>query len=427
MTKRQLSSFSEAEAALAPYIPIVKEMTGKDITLDRMQPLMARIGNPQTKLKVIHVAGTSGKTSTAYYIASLLQQAGQTVGLTVSPHIDVLSERLQVNLEPLPEPLFCVVLTEFLDLIQGVEPRPSYFELLMAMAYWYFEKIGVDYAVIETGFGGLHDASNICQNADKVCVLTDIGFDHMHVLGNTLTQISAQKAGIMHEGNVAFTFEQPTEVMQVFKTYARRVGADLHDVDSVTSHNLQKSTIFMELPEFQKRNWQLAHAVIKYVAERDSLPQLSAEQLEQSMQTYVPGRMDKQQIGTTCLIMDGAHNEQKMAAFVKSFQVAFPSQKVPVLLGMKAGKEYLKVLELLKPITSQLIVTTYTIQQDVRSRPIDPHTIAKQARLIGFESIVIEPNTEAALRLILDDSPKIAIVTGSFYLLANIRGLMLKA
>lgn len=426
MTKVQLRTFAEAEAALQPYIPIVKQMTGKDITLQRMQPLMARLGNPERKLRVIHVAGTSGKTSTSYYTASLLHAAGKTVGLTVSPHIDVISERLQVNLEPLSEAVFCSVLSEFLELIESVEPLPSYFELLIAMAYWYFAKLGVDYAVIETGFGGLHDASNICQNPNKVCVLTDIGFDHTHILGNSLEQISLQKAGIMHPGNQAFTFEQNPDVISVFESYAKSVDAALHVLKQRRlTESVQDNGEFTHLPTFQQRNWTLAFGVYQYIAKRDDLLNLSMAQLAATMQTRVPGRMDIWIIDNTQLVMDGAHNEQKIKAFAESFAAAFPGVKVPILLGMKQGKEYADVLPLLRPLASRLILTTFDINQDLRSRPIDPQVLAGQARLDGFSDVLVEPNTAKALQAILEEKPNMAIVTGSFYLLANIRRLML--
>lgn len=428
MKKRQLRTFADAEAALQPYIPIVKQMTGKDITLERMEPLMTKIGNPETKLKVIHVAGTSGKTSTAYYIAGLLKAAGQTVGLTVSPHIDVVSERLQVNLKSLPEAEFCHVLSEFLSLIQDVEPMPSYFEVLMAMAYWYFAKIGVDYAVIETGFGGLHDASNVCHNTDKVCVLTDIGFDHMHILGHTLPEISLQKAGIMHKGNQAFTFEQPHEVLQTFKRYARKVGAHLGVVDgSSAKHVVDGNRVFEDLPEFQQRNWSLAHATYEYMTKRDHLSQLSTDKLEASMHTYVPGRMDMQKVGSMQIVMDGAHNAQKMSVFVNSFQAKFPGEKVPVLLAMKTGKEHNAVLPQLKLIASKLVITGFTVSQDLPSKPINPYLIAVEAKRVGFTDVVVEPDCLAALGLLIASPAKRGVITGSFYLLASLRPHMLNA
>lgn len=423
----RLRTFTDAEQALQPYIPIVHEMTGKDITLERMTPLMEQLGNPQERIKVIHVAGTSGKTSTAYYIADLLTLSGKTVGLTVSPHIDLISERLQINMKPLDETQFCEVLREFLGLIKGVEPRPSYFELLMAMAYWYFAKIGVDYAVIETGFGGLHDASNICKNPDKICILTDIGMDHMHILGHSVSEISVQKAGIMHQGNLAFTFKQANEVLEQFKAYASSQGAKLvivnQDAEQLTVRELDNLN---KLPIFQQRNWLMAHHVYEYLEQRDNLPALTNDVLQASLMLVVPGRMELVEFSGKTIIMDGAHNEQKMTAFVRSFQAKYPGRSVPVLLGMKTGKEYMAVLPLLKPITSQLIVTSFESGQDLPSKPIDPEVLADAAKRNGFESVAVYPDYQTALMQLVAVSGDIAVITGSFYLLASVRPHMLR-
>ncbi len=421
----KLANIAEAEQALAAYIPMVKAMTGRDITLERVQPLMAHLGNPQERLRIIHVAGTSGKTSTAYYLASLLQQAGKTAGLTVSPHIDTVAERIQVNLQPLAEEVFCRELGEFLDLIQNFEPEPSYFELLMALAYWYFAKIQVDYAVIETGFGGLHDASNIAQNPDKICVLTDIGYDHMHILGHTLEEIAAQKAGIMHAGNHAFTYRQADAVLSVFQKRADEVGATLEIVDEATERtNLDSTAKLADLPLYQQHNWLLAHHVYDSLAQRDGLSSLTVEQLNKSLETVVPGRMDIQQVGAKTLIMDGAHNGQKMEAFVESFQAQFPDQKAVVALCLKEGKEFQAVLPALQPITDQLILTTFKTSQDLPSKPIDPAVLADEARKLGYERVLIEPDYANAYQMLVEQAAPLGIVTGSFYLVATFRELM---
>src|SRR5271170_5393644 len=112
-----ISTIEEAEAALLPYVPLVAQLTGKGTTLDRVIPLMALAGNPQDRLKTVHIAGTSGKTSTSYYMAALLRATGKKVGLTVSPHVDSLAERVQINGQPLSEEQFCKDLAEFLEIV----------------------------------------------------------------------------------------------------------------------------------------------------------------------------------------------------------------------------------------------------------------------------------------------------------------------
>lgn len=250
---RQLKDFKDVEDALRVYIPLVKELTGKDTVLDRIKPLMSILGNPENKLKTIHIAGTSGKTSTSYYIAALLGQEGLNIGLTVSPHIDKISERTQVNGKPLEEDVFCQKLSEFLDIVDSSGIKPSYFELLYAFSIWLFSNLELDYAVIETGVGGLFDATNIVTREDKVCVITDIGFDHMKLLGNTLAEITYQKVGIVHSKNVLLMYEQNDEIMTVVNKWIKDHDAKLYPTTQKKEEALlNKTSSFEALPDFQK-------------------------------------------------------------------------------------------------------------------------------------------------------------------------------
>lgn len=414
-----INNIKEAELILAEYIPQVKELLGKDITLDRMVPLMDLLDNPQNKLRIIHVAGTSGKTSTAYYVASLLMGAGKRVGLTVSPHIDSITERVQIDLKPISEQQFCISLGEFLDIIKTSQLNPTYFEVLMAYAYWYFAKFGVDYAVIETGLGGLHDASNVATRSDKVCVITDIGLDHTHVLGRTLPKISTQKAGIIHDGNTVFMYSQSQEINDVVTQKATSKNAKL-ELLSQSAERQKIGNILSQnnLPIYQQRNWLLAYRTFCYVQQRDSLTDTN---LVASLQIKVPGRMDVHTINGKTLIMDGAHNQQKMHAFVTSFQSTYPGQKAAVVLALKQDKEYEAVLPMLLPICSRLILTTFNALQDLPLKPTDPQLLANFAAQYGFTNVTILQNPIDACCELLASSEQLAVITGSFYLLSCIR------
>jgi dihydrofolate synthase/folylpolyglutamate synthase len=417
-----VNEFAQAQAILATLVPLSKEITGKDITLERMRVLMAALGNPEQKLKIIHVAGTSGKTSTSYYIASLLKSAGKTVGLTVSPHVDSITERIQINLEPISKSEFASCVTELMDLINKASIRPTYFEFLVAMAYWYFAKIGVDYAVIETGLGGLHDATNVAGHSDKVCVITDIGLDHMHILGHTLSEIARQKAGIIYPQNQVFMYQQSDEVNEICIEHVTKNQAQLtvlnQDILEVEAPSWPRA-----LPAYQQRNWLLAYQVFDFVKSTDALPPLTTKQLEDTMHIQVPARMDTKIVGAKTIIMDGAHNEQKMAAFVESFTRLYPKQKSPVLMSLKRGKEFAAVLPLLKPITSILFLTEYSVSQDLVFNPIDAEELGRIAKKFGFDQLVVEPQPTKAYQLLLSEAGDKAIITGSFYLISQLRQL----
>lgn len=412
---REIRTMAEAEEVLAGFVPMTRKITGLDITLDRMKPLMELFGNPQQRLKIIHVAGTSGKTSTAYYIATMLQLSGRKVGLTISPHIDSVAERVQINLEPLSEQEFVNALNECMKILNTSDINPTYFELLVCMAYWYFDKTGVDYAVIETGMGGLHDGTNIADNPDKVCVITDIGLDHMRFLGNTVQEIAKQKAGIIYAGNKAFINPQPDEVTNVFAERCKDVGAEL----TIVSDEVEEDT--SSLPDYQQRNWTLAYNVYLHIAHRDNLAELDKDNLHKSMQARVPARMDIVETNGKTIIMDGAHNEQKMQAFVNSFTAKHPSIKVPVLLALKLGKEFTAVLPLIKPITSKLIISEFEAGQDLPIPAIDAEELGAAAKQFGFVDVVVEPDKNKAYELLMKEQGELGIVTGSFYLIGQLR------
>lgn len=420
MTK--IRNLHEANILLKTYIPAVKEITGKDITLLRMVPLMKLLGNPEAKLKIIHIAGTSGKTSTAYYIAALLQAAGKNVGLTVSPHVESVAERIQINLLPLVETEFCAQLTQFLDIIKNADPRPTYYELIIAFAYWYFAKTGVDYAVIETGLGGLHDATNVAERSDKVCIITDIGLDHTKILGNTLTKIAAQKAGIIHAHNHVFCYKQGAAVMKVFRETCAERHAVLHEISSPFNRDMPVS-----LPLFQHRNWNLAKAVSDYMAKRDDLPILNMHSLLESMAIRIPARMEVIKYQDKTIIMDGAHNPQKLQALLTSTEHNYPDQAMAILAGFVQSRPqrlHANIRQLL-PAANHLIVTSFVPNQEMYTKSADPLKITQYCHELGFNDCTIEPNHETAITKLLQRPEPILLITGSFYLLQHVRPLII--
>jgi dihydrofolate synthase/folylpolyglutamate synthase len=417
----KITTITEANEALMPFVPLVKQLTGSDTVFDRIEPLMALLGNPQNKTRIVHLAGTSGKTSTAYYVSALLRAAGKRVGLTVSPHVDSITERVQVNGVPLDEPTFCAYLSEFLEVVDRAPAKPSYFELVCAFSFWVFEREQVDYAVVETGMGGLFDATNIASRSDKLCIITDIGFDHMHILGNSLREITAQKIGIVHKGNPVIMYSQADEVNEVAEKWIAEQAATLTVTTEDTERKAYGQDFAADMPEFQQRNWLLAFAAYRLLQQRDGLPELDAELLRTTQALQVPGRMDRRHVGGKVIIMDGAHNGQKMETFLASFQHAYPGVKPAVLIALKEGKEPATVAPLLAPIASEIIVTTFNTSQDLPSVSIEPEMLAQIFHDAGAQQITVEPHQQKAFDLLLAAPGEVGIITGSFYLLSQLR------
>lgn len=400
----------QAEAELFKFVPN-SSFIGDNLSVKRMGVLLGKLGNPHKSYKIIHIAGTSGKTSTCYYISNMLSSSGKRNGMTISPHIDSITERVQINGSPLSDDKFCAYLVEFLNqlnLDSEAKRTYSYFEIMIAFSLWVFALEKVEYAVVETGIGGLFDSTNVAAERNKVCAITDIGFDHMNILGNTLGEISSQKAGIIHAGNQVFVYKQTEEIMLPISNRAREVGATVEEVNeselAIVSNN--KLT---DLPLFGRRNYLLATCVCQYLAGRDKFKLVGSS----GVGLVVPGRMELCKTPTgASILMDGAHNPQKMEAFVASVEDKYPDQMAVVLLALKTSNDYKEILDALKPITETLIFTKGS-----------SNFIANYCEEIGITWIGCK-NLEVAYAELFRSKNELKIATGSFYMLGRLRKLI---
>lgn len=411
-----MKTFKEANQLLRRYWP--DALSRRTYSLERMMQLMDYLGNPQDKTKVIHVAGTSGKTSTSYYAAALLGAAGKHVGLSVSPHVDEVNERVQLGLVPLPEAEFCRQLGIFLALIPSSGLQPNYFELMVAFAFWQFAQAGVEYVVMEVGFGGLLDVTNVVTRQDKVCVITDIGMDHVDILGATLQEIASQKAGIIQLYNSVFCYQQDRVITDRIRQAARQKQADLHvlGAEAVESR-------LPDLPLFQQRNLGLAQAAVEYVLARDGHAPLTNDMVARAAQTHIPARMEVIKRGGKTIIIDGAHNAQKFHALRASIQHAYTGQPIAALVSFAAGHDYRleDAAAELAPLLSHLIVTTFGGPQDGPKTSVAGGQLAQVFKHHGAQSVEIVTEPQAALQTLLNRPEPILLVAGSFYLLNHIR------
>ncbi|MGH7239706.1 MAG: bifunctional folylpolyglutamate synthase/dihydrofolate synthase, partial [Candidatus Saccharimonadales bacterium] len=359
-------------------------------------------------------AGTSGKTSTAYYMAALLAAIGKKTGLSVSPHVDSITERVQVNGQPVDDSSFCKELGIFLDIVHHAAPKPTYFELLYAFMIWYMVKVDMDYVVVETGVGGLFDATNVSTREDKVCLITDIGFDHMDLLGDTLGEIAAQKAGIIHPGNHVFMYEQGDEVMDAITSRCGQQGATLHAVDE----SYKDRAFPVSLPLYQRRNWFLAYSAYEYLRDRDALAVLDNNSLDATCGITVPGRMELFKLRGKTIVMDGAHNGQKIRTFADSLRRLFPNKRPAVLLALKDGKDRADFVREISELASRVVATRFDGFQDLPLRSVPAKELA--ASFTDIPAVGIADQSEA-YKALLDGPEDILLITGSFYLIGQLR------
>lgn len=413
----QITTITQATQVLESYIG--KAQTGK-YTLDRMRKIMHALDNPQDKIRIIHVAGTSGKTSTCYYIAELLHRHGLKVGLSVSPHITTINERIQVNMKPLAEARYCELLSEFLSILEQTNLQPSYFEMLTAFAFWALYKENVDVAVIEVGLGGLLDCTNVINQKDKICVITEIGLDHVEILGNSLTEIAHQKAGIIQPNNVVIINSQPASVEIEFANTCQKQLASLTILRNTTP------ALLKHLPQHTVRNLTLARQVTDSMLDRLNRARSTDAQVLLVSQLVIPGRIETFVVNDKTIIIDGSHNPQKLHALASTIHQRFAHTNIQLLVSMGNNKSAMlpEIFRELKRISDSIILTNFTLPTITARTAIDPTVTEKNALVAGFTSIQVIEELPAALRTAFTGNSEVIVVTGSFFLASQARELI---
>jgi dihydrofolate synthase / folylpolyglutamate synthase len=380
-------------------------------SVDALRALLDHLGNPERHYRIIHVAGTSGKTSTAYLIRGLLEAADHRTGLTVSPHIVAVNERVQVAGVPVEEDRFVAYINDFLPRAESLGRELTYFELGVGLALWVFAQENVEYAIVEVGIGGLRDATNALHDPDKLCVVGPVGLDHTDILGDSVDAIAVQKAGIVGPDNTVVVIDQDEVVLEVVREHAREVGGSV----VVAAHP--------EGARYQERNLALAKAAVGVLGSRYGfdVPAIDAA-------THTPpGRYERFRHDDRVLILDGAHNPQKMAGLVETLEADGLTHVAVLATLLQCPESKLPAtLSVLAPLVNHLIVPEYALgagEKVKRSFPAD--VVVEQARLLGLEAVTVQTAAEG-LELLLARPEQHLVVTGSLYLASLARPLVVE-
>ena len=375
--------------------------------------ILETIGSPQNQIPAIHIAGTSGKGSTAYYATSLLNRAGYTTGTLVSPHIASVAERSLINGQPLPEQEYLHYFQAFANLCVAHSLHLSYFEFLTIFSFWLFKKIDVDYIIIEVGIGGRLDTTNVIFRSPTVRVITDIGLDHTELLGNTLTEIAQEKACIIHQSDSVVMNRQASEIEMV----VRQRAESQHSQFSIASPIIDD---FLKiLPDFQQRNWTLAYRAVEKRLALDKKPPLSKEVLEKSVHITIPGRLEKRNVDGANIIFDVAHNPQKIRALIDSLRKLYPDKKpiFVVAFGQNKQSSIAESLAIIDNLAQLTYATTFSANYGKNHRNVPPEII----RHVMKSAVEIEYNTDKVLAKAIKKAWQLdtyVVVTGSFYLVS---------
>lgn len=421
----QIKNFQELNAFLQKFVP-GSIQDGDFYNPQRMYELLPILGSPEKKVKAVHVAGTSGKTSTSYYIAEMLRASGPKVGLSVSPHIFEINERVQINDMPLEEQEMCELFSRFIAVPGLLEKNPTYFELMICFAFWTFAETECSHVVMEVGLGGLKDATNVIEDPSKVAVITDIGLDHTRILGDTIQKIAYQKAGIIRPQNNVFCYDKDKVINSVIDAAVNEQQATLHRYQQA---EIQQDIAFDDkLPEYQKRNWLLAKQAAGYVITRDQLKALTDEELLQTQNLAIPARLQRIQYSNKIIVLDGAHNPQKLQMLVKSLSAMYPHKSVAMLVAFMESKQTTlqESLEILHELSDRVIVTEFEASTDLPHKVLPSLAVGKQCKDVGFADVSQEKDRRIAFEKLLSQPEDILLVTGSFYLIGSLKSKIME-
>lgn len=354
------------------------EKFGINLGLDRIKFLLERLGNPQLKFKSIHVAGTNGKGSTCAMIASILKEAGYKVGLYTSPHLFDYAERIKINGKDISHRDFATGLKLVQKIANHLTAKPpnnpTVFEVLTAVAFWYFARKKVDYAVVEVGMGGRLDATNVI--IPLVSVITNIDLEHTAVLGKTLAKIAVEKAAIIKPRVPVITAEDKPEALSVLQHQAQKNGSVLIQVSS-KGEGLKSGL----LGEHQKANAACAVAAVRLAGIKVGKQAV----LKGLRKVRWPGRF--QVVSRRPLtIVDGAHNPAGIKVLVGTLRQQFPGKKLTFIFGTQTDKDSVSMLSLLKPLARKVIIT-HSSHQNAANK--DSIKLADALKLTADEDRVI--------------------------------------
>ncbi|SYZ72792.1 conserved hypothetical protein [Candidatus Zixiibacteriota bacterium] len=398
-----------------------RELFGMKLGLENVAGFLDSLGNPQHNFRSIHIAGTNGKGSTAAYLDAVFRRAGYKTGLFTSPHLVDFRERIKIDGKKINEEY----ITAFVEKHRREISRRkiTYFEVCTALAFSYFAERKVDMAIIEVGLGGRLDATNTIL--PELSIITDISYDHTHILGKTLRKIAFEKAGIIKKDIPVLMGLLPLSAEREILKVSRERSAPMVKLSKSNFSQIDKkfgfrykhgglilNNLHSSLPgEHQMGNAALSIRAIEMMRQRGFV--ISDRDIRESIEgTVWPGRFQiVKRPGYPTVILDVGHNPGGMKAMAKCFRALYPGRKAAVVVGMVQTKDLRKSLANLGPISSRLEITRLKTH-----RTVEPEAVAALFPKWRDKISVSQSLTRAARKLIAKgDSDDIVIVCGSHY------------
>ncbi len=401
--------------------------------VNNIRKLMDRMGNPQEKYRIIHVAGTNGKGSCCAMLSSVLSECGLCVGLFTSPHLIDYTERIQVDRRPIARRDFVrigqKVRREIEQMVREGENHCTFFEILTAMGFLYFAEQKVDVVVLETGVGGRLDATNIVEAPQLLLTLiTSISLDHTKVLGDTVSLIAGEKAGIMRRNVPVVLSKNPAEVQQVVQERARALGCQYIYAGEVEPSELMRRGEDGKLHPipleglYQRENVSAvlaALAILKKQRRKGHLT-ITDDAIDRGLlKTVWPGRMQEKKLYGKKILLDGAHNPAGANHLAEYLKVTYPSECATLVFSALGKKDVSGILRVLRdcPAVGSAVFTRIHEEKN-EDRFLEIWQEEGQEKVKSF-TIIPEP-IEAVRYAAREKKGSLVVCAGSLYLIGEI-------
>lgn len=442
-------AFRSADEAVA-WITGRMQTAGIRPGLERIAWLMDKLGHPERRLKFIHVAGTNGKGSVCAYLEQVLRKCGYDVGLFTSPYITTYTDRIRYNGENMPDEALLRLANRLKPLADELARTewgtPTMFELTTALALLYFAtETYPDYVVWETGLGGRLDVTNIVHPV--VSVITNVGHDHLDVLGPTLEDVAREKAGIIKPGVPVVSAVRQPEAIEVLRRTARERKATLYLAGEQFDYEVlslgERETRFTfrgpfrELHDLrvamsgahQAENAAVAVMVLETLRQYYALIMEDEDLREGLARTFWPGRLETVSERPR-VVVDGAHNPEGMAALAAALRDLYRFGRLNVLLAMMPNKNHEHSLRHILPLVDTLVITEPDFHRKMSASALAGVVEGLREQVGGPGRVLVEPDWRRALQTVLElaeDAPDqtLTVVTGTLYLVADVRSWLL--
>lgn len=410
--------------------------------LERMAWMLGKLGNPHYNMKTIHVAGTNGKGSTVCYLRNILQQAGYRVGTFTSPYIETFNERISVDGQPISDEDMIRLVNEVRPVVEQLEEtelgEATEFEVITIMAFYYFGQMNKqDFVIFETGLGGRLDSTNVLEPI--LTIITNIGFDHTHILGETVEEITKEKAGIIKQGVPLISAVEQKEAQEILMETTAEKQASLYllekDFHNVSYETLQTGEKFsLEMPAgtledlhitmmgyHQVKNASLAVMAAVYLKEQGEALLEEIDIREGLSAAKWIGRFEKMS-DNPLVIIDGAHNFQGVESLISTLRLHYEDQNIHIIFSCLKDKEAKDMIEKLQEVAASMTFTSFDFPRAYGAEELY-ETVQKG-------NISFEEDWQLALRegkAKLQTEKDILIVTGSLYFISEVRRFLMKA